>query len=301
MANCTDGSQPQAGLIQARDGNFYGTTYAGGKNSKGTVFKITASGTLTTLYPLCSLSSCVDGAQPYAKLLQGADGSLYGTTSSGGKFNKGTIFKITTAGKLTTLYSFCTLASCADGQTPLGALIQATDGNFYGTTFLGGANNQGTIFRFKLPATLTTLYTFCKEAGCSDGANPIAGLMQNTNGEFYGTAMDGGSTAFNCDGAGNGGTAAGCGTVFSLSVGLNPFISLLSTSGKVGSKVGILGQGFDPTSVVKFNGVTATTKTLTGTTYITATVPAGASTGYVTVTTGATTLTSTQKYLVHNS
>ena len=300
LSSCSDGSQPSAGLIQASDGNFYGTTYAGGANSKGTVFKITSSGTLTTLYPFCSLTSCADGAQPFAKLLQGADGNLYGTTSTGGKFNKGTIFKITTGGKLTTLYSFCALASCADGESPLGALIQATDGNFYGTTFLGGAKNQGTIFELKTPSTLTTLYSFCPLSGCPDGANPIAGLVQDTNGEFYGTAMDGGSAAFSCDGAGNGGTAAGCGTVFSLSVGLKAFISLLSTSGKVGSKVGILGDGFSSSSVVKFNGVTATS-TLTEPGLLTATVPAAASDGFVTVTTGATTLTSTRKYVVHNS
>jgi hypothetical protein len=84
-------------------------------------------------------------------------------------------------------------------------------------------------------------------------------------------------------------------------VGLHPVLSLLSTSGKVGSKVGILGQGFDSTSVIKFNGATATTRTVTGTTYLTATVPAGANDGYVTVTTGATTLASTKTYLVHNS
>jgi len=301
LTNCSDGAQPSAGLVQASDGNFYGSTNAGGTNSEGTVFKITASGTLSTLYAFCSQSSCMDGAKPYAKFLQAADGNLYGTTTSGGKFNQGTVFKITTAGKLTTLYSFCKLAACADGKTPLGTLIQATDGNFYGTTFLGGANGFGTIFELKPTGTLTTLYSFCPTSGCPDGANPIAGLVQDTNGEFYGSAMDGGSTAFNCDGAGNGGTAPGCGTVFSLSVGLHPFLSLLSTSGKVGSKVGILGQGFDSTSVVKFNGATATTRTVTGTTYITATVPAGAIDGYVTVTIGATTLTSSQQFTVHNS
>ena len=301
LVNCGDGSQPSAGLIQAKDGSFYGTTNAGGTNSMGTVFKITSSGTFKTLYHFCTLASCTDGAQPSAKLLQGADGNLYGTTSTGGNFNNGSVFKITTAGKLTTLYSFCKLVACADGKTPAGALIQATDGNFYGTTFLGGGHNQGTIFTLKPTGALTTLYSFCPQAGCPDGANPISALVQDTNGEFYGTAMDGGSTAFSCDGAGNGGTAAGCGTVFSLSVGLSPFLSLLSTSGKVGAKVGMLGQGFDSSSVVKFNGVMATTRTVTGTSYILATVPAGASSGLVTVTTGATTLTSTKTYMVHNS
>jgi uncharacterized repeat protein (TIGR03803 family) len=183
----------------------------------------------------------------------------------------------------------------------MGALIQATDGNFYGTTFLGGNYSHGTIFKLTPAGILTTLYSFCQQSGCPDGANPIAGLMQDTNGKFYGAAMDGGSIAYSCDGAANGGTAAGCGTVFSLSVGLQPFISLLSTSGKVGSKVGILGQGFSSSSVVRFNGVTASSRTVTGTSYIAATVPAGASDGYVTVTTGATTLTSTKTYTVHNS
>jgi len=301
LTNCSDGAQPLAGLIQGSDGNMYGSTNAGGTNSQGTVFKLTLSGALSTLYSFCSQSSCADGAQPFAKLLQAADGNLYGTTASGGKFNQGTVFKITTAGKLTTLYSFCKLTSCADGKTPLGTLIQANDGNFYGTTFLGGVNNFGTIFELTPSGTLTTLYSFCPTSGCADGANPIAGLMQDTKGKFYGTAIDGGSTAFACDGAANGGTAPGCGTVFSLSVGLHPFLSLLSTSGKVGSKVGILGQGFDSTSVVKFNGVTAITRTVTGATYISATVPADASDGFVTVTTGATTLSSTKTFIVHNS
>lgn len=300
LTNCSDGAQPSAGLLQASDGNFYGSTNAGGTNSKGTVFKITASGTLSTLYTFCSLGSCTDGAQPAAKLLQGVDGYLYGTTTSGGKFNHGTVFKITTAGKLTTLYSFCTLAACADGERPEGALIQATDGNFYGTTLLGGAKNFGTIFELKPAGTLTTLHSFCQTSGCPDGANPIAGLMQDTNGEFYGTAMDGGSTAFSCDGAGNGGTAAGCGTVFTLSTGLKPFVSLLSTAGRVGSKVGVLGEGFSASSVVKFNGLKATS-TLTDGGLITAMVPVGATDGFVTVTTGTTTLTSTQKFVVHNS
>ena len=300
QSGCPDGTQPEAGVIQASDGNFYGSTYAGGANSKGTIFKITTTGTLTTLYAFCPVAGCADGAQPYGKLLQGADGNLYGTTTTGGKFNQGEVFRITLAGKLTVLYNFCPVAGCADGKEPTGALIQATDGNFYGTTFLGGANGFGSIFEMKPNGSLTTLYSFCPKAGCADGANPIAGLVQDTNGEFYGTALDGGSTVFACDGAGNGGTAAGCGTVFSLSVGLKAFISLLSTSGKVGSKVGILGDGFSSSSVVRFNGITATS-TLTEPGLLTATVPAGASDGFVTVTTGATTLTSTRKYVVHNS
>ena len=151
-ATSTDAFQPRAGLIQGSDGNFYGTTYAGGANQQsGTVFKITPTGVETVLYSFGATST--DGSLPVAGLLQGADGNLYGTTSTGGAngdgaTNSGTVFKLTPAGVETVLHSFGT--SNTDGAEPEGALIQDADGNLYGTTFFGGANNEGTVFKITL-------------------------------------------------------------------------------------------------------------------------------------------------------
>jgi uncharacterized repeat protein (TIGR03803 family) len=144
----TDGAYPFAGLVQASDGNFYGTTYNGGSNHQGVVFKITPSGVLTALYSFCSKPNCTDGALPAAGLIQGQDGNLYGTTVGGGaNGNYGTVFKISPQSPypLTTLYSFCNLAGCADGGAPEAALLLA-NGTFYGTTEFGGKYSYGAIF-----------------------------------------------------------------------------------------------------------------------------------------------------------
>jgi uncharacterized repeat protein (TIGR03803 family) len=186
-----DGGNPVGALIQATDGNFYGTTYGGGASSNcsggcGTIFKITTSGVLTTLYSFCSQSSCTDGVNPYAGLIQATDGNLYGTTYGGGAAGKGTIFKITRSGKLTTLHSFCTNSACREGSYPYAGLIQATDGKLYGTT-LGGPNSNGTVFSITTSGTLTPLYAFCSQSGCADGGGPYGGLIQATDGNLYGT------------------------------------------------------------------------------------------------------------------
>ncbi|MGD0567536.1 MAG: choice-of-anchor tandem repeat GloVer-containing protein [Candidatus Sulfotelmatobacter sp.] len=164
---CADGSSPDAGLVQATDGNLYGTTQYGGANNDGTVFQITSGGTLTTLYSFCAQTGCTDGSQPVAGLLQGTNGSFYGATATGGANGEGgTIFKITAAGA-TTLYSFCSRTNsegyCADGSSPDAGLVEATNGNLYGTTQYGGANNDGTVFQITPGGTLTTLYSFCAQ------------------------------------------------------------------------------------------------------------------------------------------
>ncbi len=194
--NCTDGDLPQAGLIQASDGNFYGTTYTGGSGSCfgrpcGTIFKITAWGTLTTLYRFGG----GDGEAPTAGLIQASDGNFYGTTYYGGSggLPEGTVFKITPEGTLTTLHSFCSQPNCTDGAEPQAGLIQASDGNFYGTTYTGGGNGAGTVFKITPSGTLTTLYNFCSQPNCTDGDQPQAGLIQASDGNFYGTTPDGGS------------------------------------------------------------------------------------------------------------
>jgi uncharacterized repeat protein (TIGR03803 family) len=146
-----------------------------------------------------------NGSAPPAALIQGLNGNLYGVTSFGGKNNAGTVFEVTTEGKLTILYNFCSKAKCADGEYPEASLVLATNGNFYGTTKFGGvscsvsANGCGTIFEITPAGKLTTLYTFCEKGGdCSDGGNPQSPLIQDINGNLYGTAFDGG----NANGAG---------------------------------------------------------------------------------------------------
>ncbi len=187
----TDGAGPTAGLVLATNGNFYGTTSYGGANGGGTVFQITPTGALTTLYNFCSLASCADGDDPWAVLVQATNGNLYGTTLFGGANQAGTIFQITPTGTLTTQYSFCSLANCADGSNPRAGLIQASNGNFYGTTLNGGANGgTGTIFELS-SGGLTTLYSFCSQTNCTDGTHPSAGLLQASDGNLYGTARGG--------------------------------------------------------------------------------------------------------------
>lgn len=134
-----------------------------------------------------------NGSNPtYMSLVQGVDGALYGTTGNGGAYGGGTIFKVTSAGTLTTLYNFCALPGCADGDGPSGSLTLARDGNFYGTTIVGGANKGGTVFKVTPEGTLTTLYSFCAQSGCTDGQLPYAGVVQAIDGDFYGATAYGG-------------------------------------------------------------------------------------------------------------
>jgi uncharacterized repeat protein (TIGR03803 family) len=258
-----DGSNPFGPMIQATDGNFYGATSAGGASNDGTLFKITSTGTLTTLYSF----SGTDGQEPRG-VVQATDGNFYGTTYQGGANNDGTVFKITPTGTLTTLHSF----SGADGNGPRSAVIQATDGNFYGATSAGGANNDGTLFKITSMGTLTTLYSFNGTYG-----ENARGLVQHTNGTFYGTTRQGG--------------ASGDGTVFSLSLGLGAFVKTLPTSGKVGAAIKILGTNLTGATSVNFNGTAATFTVITGS-LISTSVPTGATTGSVQVTTPNGTLTS---------
>lgn len=189
QSNCTDGDAPFSGVIQASDGNFYGTTYGGGALGDGTVFELTAAGTLTTLASFAGTNGTGPGV-----LLQATDGNFYGTTLYGGAgraygyyYGNGTVFAITPSGTLTMLYSFCAQTNCTDGGGPT-TLIQAADGNFYGTTLYGGAYGNGTIFKITGGGTRTTIHSFCAEDNCSDGSEPT-GLMQAADGNFYGTTL----------------------------------------------------------------------------------------------------------------
>jgi uncharacterized repeat protein (TIGR03803 family) len=118
-------------------------------------------------------------------LIQGTDGNFYGTADQGGTTGAGTVFKLTPGGKLTVLYTFCSLTGCTDGINPYGSLVQGTDGNFYGTTD-GDDSNNGTVFKLTPAGKLTTLANF---SGANDNAVPFAGLVQATDGSFYGAAF----------------------------------------------------------------------------------------------------------------
>jgi uncharacterized repeat protein (TIGR03803 family) len=279
----TDGASPYAGLIEAVGGDFYGTTYSGGANGQGSVFKITRLGTLTTVYSFCALANCADGQGPTAGLSQGIDGNFYGTTVFGGASGDGTVFKITPRGRLSTLHSF----DGTDSSGPTAGLVQGNDGYLYGTTFAAyvAGDGYGTIFKISTEGDLTMLYRFCSQPNCSDGAYPVGGLVQATNGIFYGTTT--GYGAPDCVDSGFG----FCGTVFSLDMSLGPFVAFVRGYGRVGRTIGILGQGFTGATSVLLNGTPANF-TVVSDTLIRATVPAGATTGYVTVTTPSGTLKS---------
>ncbi len=208
QADCTDGANPNAPPLQGSDGNLYGTTLSGGLSECagygcGTVYKITPSGTLTTLYRFCNTANCADGVGPFAALVEGPDGDFYGTTSgqyagsSIGASDPGqTVFKITPTGTLTTLYTFCNQSNCTDGDAPTSTLLLASDGNFYGTTSIGGADSSGcngygcgTAFKISSQGAFSTFYSFCDEADCTLGNQPQAGLIQASDGSFYGVAL----------------------------------------------------------------------------------------------------------------
>ena len=291
QANCADGATPYDTLVQASDGNFYGETKGGGANQvHGTVFKINPRGPLTTLYSFCSQANCADGNQPfYDGLVQAADGNFYGTTESGGASgNVGTIFKITPSGKLTTLHSFCSQPNCADGGYPYDALIQATNGNLYGTTSGGGyvynGSAAGVVFEITPGGTLNTLYTFGSKPGGADGSAPYGALLQSTNGIFYGTTHVGGSVGY--------------GTVFSLNESLSAFVKAEPNFGRVGETIAILGSGLTDAESVSFNGTPAETFEIASDSEIIATVPAGATTGKLTMVTSDGTLSSAANFRV---
>jgi uncharacterized repeat protein (TIGR03803 family) len=285
QTGCADGENPFAVLVLGTDGNLYGTTLGGGGGKGfGTVFKITPSGTLTTLHSFCTQSSCADGKFPQTGLVQASNGNLYGTTISGGAYGDGTIFGITPSGKVTTLYNVCSQSGCPDGNYLYANLIQASDGNLYGIMDVGGTNGSGTIFKITLSGTLTTLYNFCSQSGCPDGQYPAAGLVQDTDGNLYGTTADGG--------------ANGDGTVYSLSIGLAPFVETLPTSGKVGAAVKILGTNLTGATSVSFNGKAAAF-TVVSSSEIAATVPTGATAGDVQVVTSSGTFVSNVSFRVN--
>lgn len=323
------GYYPYGGLTLGADGNFYGTTYYGGMpsnscpNGCGTIYEMTPSGGFTTLYSFCPQNYCPDGEYPAGPLAQGFDGNFYGTTTYGGLYKDGTIFKITPKGRFTLLYTFENFSSAPglilgndgnfygaeyDGDrlyriTPQGVLTElppfagagtdlptvGSDGNLYWSEQGGAEHGLGGLFEMAPTGNPSTLYSFSGYP--NDGSYPDVSLVQATNGTFYGTTFTGGSSPCNY------GSYPGCGTVFSLDMGLDPFVTFVRRAARVGRQVKILGQGFEGTTDVSFNGTSATF-TVKSQTLLEATVPSGATSGPVTVTTPSGNLTSNVAFIV---
>jgi uncharacterized repeat protein (TIGR03803 family) len=274
----TDGAAPNL-PTQGTDGNFYGTAQIGGDPACrcGVVYRATAAGGITVLHKFKGYPT--DGYRPSGVLVQGYDGNFYGTTYQGGAKNYGSVFKITPSGAYTLLYSFDSFTG--DGLLPWSGVTQGPDGNFYGTTGNGGTKNAGTLYQITPAGKETILYNFCA-VSCLDGFGPTTPLVLHTDGKFYG----------NTSGNSNGGSV-----FYSLDVGFQPFVDLVTWTAKVGKTVEILGQGFTGTTKVSFNGVNAPFNKVSDT-YMTATVPTGALTGFVTVTTSTSTMKSNLAFLV---
>ena len=197
----TDGVNPEGDLLQS-NGSFIGATLAGGNSTgSGTLFSITSSGALTTLYDFCTQTNCIDGSIPRAPFTQDAWGNIYGTTQQSGANAGGTVFIYNSFVGVHTIYHFCAKTNCTDGSQPTAGPVVGIDGNIYGTTYGGGASNNGTAYELTPWGVLYTLYNFCSLANCADGQNPESALIQGTDQNFYGTTSFGGAdglgTAYN--------------------------------------------------------------------------------------------------------
>jgi uncharacterized repeat protein (TIGR03803 family) len=304
----TDGAGPRATLIQASDGNLYGTTTGGGTNSGGTIFKMTPAGVLTTLYNFCAQPSCADGSNPNGPLVQATDGNFYGMTNSGGaNLIWGTIYQFTPAGVLTTLYSF---SNGSDGGIPQGGLTQGTDGDFYGATATGGSGSgQGTVF--KLSIGLGPFVKALPTSGRVGAKINIlgTGLTGTTSVSFHGkaatfTVVSDSEISTTVPAGANSGkvqvTTPGGSILSNVPFRVIPVITAFSpASGPAGTIVTITGETLNGASSVSFGGVKATSFTVNSYTQITATVPAGAVTGRITVATPGGTATSAGVFTVN--
>lgn len=287
-SNTGDGANPAAGLIQASDGNFYGTTMSGGASGiYGSVFKMTHSGVVTILHSFTS-SSDPNGAQPEGALIEASDGNLYGTAAGGGANGWGTVFRISKSGVFQKLYDF-TQAQGNVGFLPKAGLIQASDGNLYGTAWEGGGPTQvGSIYQLTLTGVAALEAGF---DGQTTGSAPVDALLQGSDGKLYGTAQNGGGP----NGSGTQGTLA----VLSASLARpKPSISgFAPTKAMVGHKITVSGAAFIGATAVTFNGASASF-VVNASGFVTATVPAGASTGPISVTTAGGTATSKHNFAV---
>ncbi len=259
-------------LLQATDGNFYGTTTGGGASNEGFMFKMTSQGNITILYNFDPHAPAFT-----AQLAQALDGNFYGTTSQGGSYREGVVFELTPGGAISDLHDFD--PKSADGSSPDAGLVQASDGNFYGVTGSGGSMNCGVIFEITAEGAYSILFDFDSIQGCGPESIPT----QHTNGKIYGLAAVGGTHDL--------------GAAYSFDLGLPAFVALLPSLGAVGDTIDFLGQGFTGTTSVSFSGTTASYKVKSDT-FLEAIVPGGATTGVVTVTTPSGALSSKQPFHV---
>lgn len=252
---------PSGPLIQGADGNFYGTSSQGGGLGGGAVFRMSGTGQVTILHNFPAKST-TDGVAPMGGVVQSRNGALFGVTFSGGSGDLGTVYELKSSGKEVILHSF---ASADRSSSPCDPLVLANDANFYGTaaSCVGGSCGNSIIFEITAKGVFTVLHQFDPAA---DGTKVSGPLLLDTSGTFYGTAETGG--------------AGGAGTIYSLNTGLPPFASLSSTSGSVGATIGIYGQGFSTKTKVSFAGTRGSFTPVTST-YGTAVVPTGATTGHV--------------------
>ncbi|HWO27971.1 MAG TPA: choice-of-anchor tandem repeat GloVer-containing protein, partial [Candidatus Acidoferrum sp.] len=197
-AQSGDGAQP-SGVILDSQGNLYGTNFEGGANHAGAVFKLTSEGAETVLYAFCMQTGCKDGSYPHAGVIRDSKGNLYGTTTQGGAYGGGSVFKLTSGGKETVLYNFCVQTACKDGAEPAASLVMDKEGNLYGTTEFGGTNtcfatSCGTVFKLTPAGKETVLYSFGSHP--RDGNNPtLDALILDSKGNLYGTTPYGGANA----------------------------------------------------------------------------------------------------------
>ncbi len=233
--NNTSGITSDSFLAQGPDGELYDTDYSNG-NGNGSVYTMSLTGDYSLLYSFCSQSNCPDGTGPQGGVTLGSDGNFYGTTYGGGAHDYGTVFKITPAGKLTTLYSFP--GTAVDGANPTFPVFQASNGAFYGVTSAGGSNNNGTFFKITSAGSFTTLASF--QSGVN-GFNPNL-PTQGTDGNFYGTTHNGGPNS------------ACCGVVYKATAA-GEITVLYTFPGGQGSSVGQLVEGSDGNFWGVTNGV----------------------------------------------
>jgi uncharacterized repeat protein (TIGR03803 family) len=285
--NTGDGENPTAGLTLASNGDFYGTTEFGGASGYGTIFKMTPAGTVTVLHSFADNDP--NGQQPIGALVQASDGNLYGTCYDGGANGWGTVFRISLSGTFQKLYDFSQAAGNV-GNLPKAGLIQASDGNLYGTAWEGGAFGEGSIYQITTGGTATLEASFDPTV---TGFAAVDALVQANDGRLYVTLQDNGGT--NSDGVQD------QGAISVLNLGLAPpppaIYGFSPANGTAGTKVTL---GFGPyvgATSVTFNGVSAHF-VVEGSEFITATVPSTAASGPISVTTPGGVVTSTKSFTI---
>ena len=268
-------AQSYSPLVLGNDGNLYGTTLYGGTFNGGTVFQFSpATKKLKTLYNFKTEWS------PYGPLMQGADNALYGTCSAGGTGSGGAVFRVTTGGVYKVLVNFT--SGGVNGASSFSGLVQGSDKFLYGVTSAGGSNGQGVLFKV---STTGTGYTVLHNFGTVDGDTPLSTPLLHTNGTIYGSTS-------------HGGTHVSYGVIYSMNVGLKPFVApLILHSAKENASVGLLGQGFNNATGVLF-GTGAGTLTLTSDTFATGKILTNATTGLITVKEPTGNLTTLQNFKI---